>query len=74
MEHDTQVRIIELMAEKIAQLEREVDIQLHRVEHWQFMYDALKKAVLSDSKKKRGRPPKKRGPGRPKGSKNKVRK
>lgn len=73
MEHDTQVRIIELMAEKIEELEDALEMRGHTVSR---LMDRLVE-VQSDNVKLRqaakkrgpGRPPKKRGPGRPKKAK-----
>jgi hypothetical protein len=66
MEHDTQAIIIKLMAEKIQELQDDLEATQHSRLLWISYHDKAQEEL------KRLR--KKRGPGRPKGSTTKVRK
>jgi hypothetical protein len=69
MEHDTQVLIIEMMAEKIEDLKEELaetkQSRLNWISRYMDRSNELSK-LKAETKPKRGRPAKKRGPGRPK--------
>lgn len=69
MEQDTQELIIELMAEKIQDLKDDAALRNSSVDYWVQRVSELQHEVFKlrqANKPKRGRPPKKRGPGRPK--------
>jgi hypothetical protein len=77
MDDKTKDFIIEMMAEKLMDNRADSEWSTHVIELWMRRNAELKEELYKlkkDSKTKRGRPAKKRGPGRPKGSKNKVRK
>ena len=66
MNEDTMELVIELMADKIKELKADLAYADYSKDRWMSMYDLLKQTVIREHKKKRGRPAKKRGPGRPK--------
>ena len=66
MEHDTQEIIINLMAEKIQELQDDLEATQHSRQLWISYHDKAQEELKQLRKK--------RGPGRPKGSKTKVRK
>ncbi len=66
MEHDTQEIIIKLMAEKIQELQDDLEATQHSRLLWISYHDKAQEELRQLRKK--------RGPGRPKGSTTKVRK
>lgn len=66
MEHDTQEIIFKLMAEKIQELQDDLEATQQSRRLWLGYHDKLQEELKQLRKK--------RGPGRPKGSKTKVRK
>jgi len=76
MEHDTQAIIIKLMAEKIQELQDDLEATQHSRLLWISYHDKAQEELKQLRKKKKTNwqvvTPAKRG--RPKGSKNKVRK
>jgi hypothetical protein len=69
MNSETSRLIIELMAERISQLEGQLRSARAFNDFYETECEKLEEELKS-LKPKRGRPAKKRGPGRPKGSKN----
>ncbi len=63
--------IIAVLTEKVASLQLELESMAQSRQYWMNEWNNLRYETVQ-LKPKRGRPVKKRGPGRPKGSKNKA--